>query len=395
VGTRKNIEPAKQPQPARRALLTGGAVGLAAVAGATLGGIQPASAATQNVTWITPTGDTSGNRDRTAIGNALNSTGVALLGPGTFYVNPAPPPGPAGIVVPYGGVLAGAGPGVTLINAVGAGTFIYSHSPTPAPYPYNVPAAQITGFTLDLSAITGSSVGIDFGDGSDFHLDQIRVTSQNPMPAGTIPVWEVNRIAWTEKALVRVQVYNPPAGTASTGGSAGYVIDQVSGDGSHMYSWHEIHVSVKGPGCGVQVTNGSFVQNARLFKVYGNFFQSSANPTDSNGNPLQWCLNISGNSGSGAGAYSRISTSHVEIGVETDTGSGTATTWQTIKFGSPASNQNRMLDNHGQLTFLNGNGGPWSASNAVGPSSGNLTFGGVITGDSALTGANSAPSGWL
>jgi hypothetical protein len=387
VDARKNTEPAKQPSPARRTLLTGGAVGLAAVAGATLGGIQPASAATQDVTWITPTGDTSGQRDASAINIALGN-GLALLAPGAFYVTPSTDTlqgtQPVALTIPYGAVLAGAGPGVTLINAVGSGTFIYAHGGD-APYPDNQPASQITGFTLDLSSITTAypNVGIDFGDGSDFYLDQIRVTAENPMPAGTIPIWEINRNSWTEKSFVRVQVYNPPAG------SAGYVIDQVSGDSSHMYSWHEIHILVNGPGCGVQLTNGAYVQNARMFKIYGNFFQSSENPT-TDGIPDQWCLGISG---SGGGDYSRISDSHVEIGVETDKSSnGTATQWQTINFGSPSSADNRMLDDYGQLTFLNGGGGKWSASNAV---SGNLTFGGVIDGDSGLSNVNSAPSGWI
>lgn len=60
-----STDPENRPNPARRTLLTGGAVGLAAVAGATLGGAQPAAAqTTQNVTQILPSGDTTGATDR-------------------------------------------------------------------------------------------------------------------------------------------------------------------------------------------------------------------------------------------------------------------------------------------------------------------------------------------
>jgi hypothetical protein len=38
-----------------------------------------------------------------------------------------------------------------------------------------------------------------------------------------------------------------------------------------MYSLHEIHISLSGPTCGVQLANGAFVQNARMFKIYGTF----------------------------------------------------------------------------------------------------------------------------
>ena len=88
ASSEKSPELAPQPNPARRALLTGGAVGLAAVAGATLGGAQPASAQTQiqDVTWITPANPPNANTDTTNIQNALDS-GVALLAPGTFLIN--------------------------------------------------------------------------------------------------------------------------------------------------------------------------------------------------------------------------------------------------------------------------------------------------------------------
>jgi len=282
----------------------------------------------------------------------------------------------------YGQVLAGVGPGLTLLKATGAGTFLSAHGGSP-PYPVNQPGFQITGFTLNLENVGPFSVGIDFGDGSDFYIDQVRVSAADPMPATTVPIWEINRFGWTEKAFVRVQIFNPPVG------SAGYIIDRVpSARWSHMYSWHEIHVSVNGPGCGVQLANGAFVQNARMFKIYGNFFQTSSDPVN-NQVPLQWCLDVSGFDG--GTHYSYIAQSPVQIGVETDVGGGTGnnvTQWQTIKFGPNASN--KMIDCWGQLVFLDTNG--WYPSDVQ---NGQLAFGGVIHGDGHLTTANTAPSGWL
>jgi len=82
----------------------------------------------------------------------------------------------------------------------------------------------------------------------------------------------------------------------------------------------------------------------------------------------------------------------VQIGVETDQGSGSATQWQTIKFGTNPSN--KMIDCWGQLVFLDTTG--WVNSDAVNTAQNTqFTFGGVIHGDSQLTGINKNPSGWL
>jgi Pectate lyase superfamily protein len=86
----KNTETEKRPRPGRRALLTGGAVTLAAVAGATLGGTRSASAevASGETAWVDvqdygadPTGAASSN---TAFSEAL--TAVANAGGGVLYI---------------------------------------------------------------------------------------------------------------------------------------------------------------------------------------------------------------------------------------------------------------------------------------------------------------------
>jgi hypothetical protein len=86
----KNTETEFRPRTGRRALLTGGAVTLAAVAGATLGGVRPASAevASGETAWVDvqdygadPTGAAS---SYTAFNEAL--TAVASAGGGVLYI---------------------------------------------------------------------------------------------------------------------------------------------------------------------------------------------------------------------------------------------------------------------------------------------------------------------
>src|SRR5215469_4309438 len=104
VSIQKSTEPPSRPRPARRALLTGGAVSVAAVAGATFAGALPASAQTysQDVTQIIPSGDTSGATDRMNINGALNSASFAWLAQGTFYIDQV-------IAIPHKAALWGVG----------------------------------------------------------------------------------------------------------------------------------------------------------------------------------------------------------------------------------------------------------------------------------------------
>lgn len=99
MSMKNNAEAENRPRPARRALLTGGAVSLAAAAGAALGGVRPASAQTDalDVTQAIPSGNTSWidvqsyqadptnvNDSTKAFQNALNA--IASAGGGVLYV---------------------------------------------------------------------------------------------------------------------------------------------------------------------------------------------------------------------------------------------------------------------------------------------------------------------
>ncbi len=77
--------------PARRTMLARTAAGVLAGAGAmaVAGGIRstPAQAATEAITYLSPTGDTTGTDDWQNITNALGTGMPLVLLPGTFYVN--------------------------------------------------------------------------------------------------------------------------------------------------------------------------------------------------------------------------------------------------------------------------------------------------------------------
>ena len=91
MSRQRNTKAQNQPRPGRRALLTGGAVTLATAAGATLGGVRPASAATipsGEVSWVdvqTYGADpTNGSDSTAAFKEALSA--VAAAGGGVLYI---------------------------------------------------------------------------------------------------------------------------------------------------------------------------------------------------------------------------------------------------------------------------------------------------------------------
>lgn len=205
----------KQPDRARRAILTGGAVGLAAVAGSTLSWSQPASALanTQPVVALQPSGDESGATDAANIMDAFNAlpsvvdtditgvsyqVGTVLLGPGNFYVKTK-------INKPPKVDLIGSGPG-TVIFVVGDITGIYSHHdetfPTPAgSFQHFTKSGTIANLVVDGTQAGINSRGIDIGDGWGHRIEHVWIN--NFTGATAIGLSVCNRNFWTEKFYAR------------------------------------------------------------------------------------------------------------------------------------------------------------------------------------------------
>ncbi|HEV2373221.1 MAG TPA: hypothetical protein VGS19_13730 [Streptosporangiaceae bacterium] len=171
-----------QPNRTRRTVLTGGAVGLAAVAGTTLGGLggaEPASAQTMGPVWVSPSGDTSGATDTTNINNAIKSLpngGVVGLNPGLFYVTSITVP--AQVTTGYSVSILGSG-SATVVYVVGGGTGFSYHRTSGYGAQFGLPAQQTVGFlrdfVIDGTHATSGAVGLDVGDGWNFDISLVVV----------------------------------------------------------------------------------------------------------------------------------------------------------------------------------------------------------------------------
>jgi hypothetical protein len=204
-----------RPSRARRAVLTGGALSLAAVAGSTLGRTQSASAATATFgpwTEVTPTEDKSGAKDVAAINSAFSSlpsfedtdtgqdynVGAVVLAPGDYYIN-------AQLTKPSKADLIGSGPG-TVINVVGDSniTAIYSHhseSHLTGLTQHQTKSGTIANLTVDGTGAGDDAIGIDIGDGWGHRIDHVWINNFTGTSAIGLSV--CNRYFWTEKFQAR------------------------------------------------------------------------------------------------------------------------------------------------------------------------------------------------
>lgn len=198
----------------RRALLTGGALSLAAVAGNSLVGAQAASATqTQPVTAILPSTDPSGNEDLANITNAFNAlptildpdtnlqykVGSVLLGPGDFYVN-------APIVKPPKADLIGSGPGTVIFVVGGTSTtgvtgISCHHGVTPGQVRHFTKSGTIANLVVDGTGAGAGGIGVDVGDGWGHRLDHVWIN--NFTGTGAIGLSVCNQFFWTEKLQAR------------------------------------------------------------------------------------------------------------------------------------------------------------------------------------------------
>lgn len=389
VRTRKNIHSQDRPSTARRAVLTGGAVGLAAVAGSAFGRVTPAGAATNPsitdwiniVTDVSPGADPTGTTDSaSAINRAIAalpaSGGVVYFPTGTYKVKSATIAAVLGSSSTGPIYLRGAGKDVTILEYYGSGDCIRMYNSVTPGAGWSVPAATFEGGGISDMTIDGwnagsGATGIHIGDNNGYELRGLRI--QNFMALSCIGLYFDDTVSSTEKARVDVDVWDNHTGvvfTMNTDGSSG------GGSGSFMYNDFAfyLHVPADTNGNttnGIIVRNGAYIQNASL-RVRGNWQESSAG--------VGVALKILGSTGT---QYSSIARCVLDIAVETDE-SGTAIP-QTINFGS---SNNTLMNCTGQLVFTDG----WTASNV---GSGNFSFGGVIIGDSNLTSNNHPPTGWL
>jgi hypothetical protein len=265
-----------RPSRARRAVLTGGALSLAAVAGSTLGRTQSASAAAATFgpwTEVTPSGVTSGGSDVTAINNAFSSlpsvedtdtgldynVGAVVLAPGDYYIN-------AQLTKPSKADLIGSGPG-TVIHVVGGSgiTAIYSHhdeAGITGTNAHQTKSGTIANLTVDGTSAGDNAIGIDIGDGWGHRIDHVWINNFTGTDAIGLSV--CNRVFWTEKFQARhVTLVN------NTTAVQHYLASPA--DQSHEYQDVEYYIWAQ-PG-----QNGIIVQGVHWngsMRVRGNFQRS-------------------------------------------------------------------------------------------------------------------------
>ena len=348
-----------QPDRSRRAVLTGGAVGLAAVAGAAFVDAAPASAATAP-TWLAPSGDTSGATDTRNIQNALDAGGLVGLGQGDFYVagDPAitvPAQSPVCSIV---GLKA-----ATNVHLVGSGTAFFVHRTSGYGAQFGLPAQQTTvylrDFVVDGTHVTGGAgIGVDIGDGWGYDLDLTIVNFSTP---GSIALNIVNRVFWTEKGRFRAQLMN---------NATAAVLDTAvpAKDHSHEYNFYDFNIFCNEDQQGVVVANG--VNNGGcVLWLHGNMSLTSSTGGTPTGNVA--ALTVTGDDGSGDG--SGFLASEIVMKVEGNRGIGQGTTYPYgILFGS---GENSIKDCHGLIAHS------LSTSNLNG---GEFSFRGRISGDAGL-----------
>jgi hypothetical protein len=365
MSKQKNPETVDQPGRARRAVLTGGAVGLAAVAGAAFGVAQPASAQTSEPIWVAPTGDKTGGEDTAAINAVLAGAGGGILGllPGDFYIT--------GVVVPAqtsSGVSGGQGWSIlgcksaTTVYVVGSGSTGFSvHRTSNYGAQYGLPAQQTTvflrDFVVDGTHATGSAIGVDIGDGWGYDLDLVIV---NFTTAGSIALNIINRVFWTEKGRFRAQLMNnATAAVLNTVAS--------SGDVSHEYNFYDFNIFCNENQQGVVVENSINNGGCTLW-LHGNMTSTSS----TSGTPTNNIAALTIGDGSDtdtSGFYS----SEIVMKVEGNPASDGDTLPYAIYFGSSS---NAIQQCHGiishSLTDSSLNNGEFS-------------FRGLINGDSGLS----------
>lgn len=341
----------KQPSRGRRAVLAGGAIGLAAVAGTTFGRSQPADASTTNVTQLMPSGDTTGATDAANIAAAFSAlpsvadtdtglsytVGVVLLAPGDFYVNSA-------ITKPPKVDLIGSGPG-TVIFVVGNVTGIYAHhGATTGPEQHATKSGTIANLVVDGTNAGASSYGIDIGDGWGHRLDHVWVN--NFTGASAIGLYVVNRQFYTSEFVARdvILVNNTTAvehGLAST-----------TGDNSQEYQDVEYNIWAEPNQNGI--INQGVTWNGSM-RVRGNFLKGTASGY------AVLTLQVDTTSGNNAGMKGFF-----DISVEMDASGTNSVNPGTIVFGD--SSQGPFVG-VGYLRFTAGH---------ANPAPGQLQFRGVV-----------------
>ena len=360
----QSAKPENQPHPARRALLTGGAVSLAAVAGTTLGLARPASAQTspQDVTQIVPSGDTSGATDRISINNALNSGLFAWLAEGTFYIDQV-------ITIPHKAALWGVGAKTRVMCQGNAGFFMHDQTAGDGSDRTANSSGCIRDLIIDGTNAGLSSIGLDIGDGWGYRLDHVFVENfTGPFAVG---IFMNNQNYFTEK----MEASNVHVRNCRTH----VYLFQGSGDASFEYCDLAFYFAIQPGQDGFVIGGGAYMAGGSLM-IRGNTYSQAASASQG------YVIRVgTGTSGNGDG--STINSCRLDVAIEQNNfQAGDKYIPGTIFF---TRSSNAMQNDYGMLAFRDT---PWTLSNLA---LGQLTFRGILYGDSNLISKVEPPPQWV
>ena len=360
----QGTEPESRPNPVRRTLLTGGAVGLAAMAGAALGGAQPASAGTGPVNWLTPTGDPA--KDGPAIQGALNSAGFALLAPdlvnnNQYAINTV-------INIPHKATLSGIGAETRVMCTGNAGFFMHDMTGGGNDRTQNS-SGCIRDLIIDGTNASQYAIGLNIGDGWGYRLDHVFVENFTaPFATGIL----INNLNYFTEKMVATSVHVRNCSTHV------WLVKGSGGQNSFEYNDLAFYFAMQPGQNGFVITNGAYMAGGSLM-IRGNAYSQSTTAAQG------YVITL----GEGGGDGSFINSCRLDVVVELDNyAGGNSYTPGTINF---ADSSNVMSNVYGTLGFRDPH---WTLSTLI-PGAGQLAFRGILYGDTVLTSNVQVPPAWV
>lgn len=337
-------------------------------------------------TVIQPSGDATGATDSTNINNAntsfdnANTGGRIVLGPGTFYINATTisaqcVPGTAG----GSGVSMWGTGSSTVVKVVGNGIGISLHRTSGYGAQFGQAAQPTTSslkyFVLDGSLATAGAIGLDWGDGWGYDID---LTVQNFTASNTIAVQQINRVFWTEKATVKLNLLNNLAPFVAT--------RAVAGDHSGEYNKYLFFMFINTDAPGATMYNGA----QWLGGLNGGGVEIEAHGNVSS-LPAGWNLNVNPIAlfnfvgSDGAGNWSRLYAARARWKIEQNPGvPNTGNYPYQLYMGA---NTNAWKQTSGAISYTGGNSPNGNINGAE------FSFAGPILGDAYLSGLSTGPPG--
>jgi hypothetical protein len=378
VSARKDTGPQERPFPARRVLLTGGAVGLAAAAGSVLGRAQPALAQTATPDWINVT-------DYATIAKAvaaIPTTGGVLYFPAGSYtiantitLTVGNGQGPIFVI--------GDGRDVSILNYTGTGACIHMLN---AEFPghgfpgINTWGGGVLGLTIDGSGTTGQSSGLHIGDGEEYVLD---LKVRNFEQPGSFGLHIDNTVWWVGRMHAKAQLLNCDTAVA-------FDVNNSTSGGSVNFGYSEwdfdIFAYTDSPNLGrqqngVTIQAGAHPYNSSL-KIKGEWEWSAVN---NSGNPSGTFLTVTGAYNNSSPA-SQLTDCELDIWTEMN-GTGGGMTPQTVLLGSSS---NKIKGCFGKMVFIENPA--WQPAGGFTLGKDQFSFAGEVLGDTSLAPASGTGS---